>query len=109
MYISFSFFRFLSCRISKINGEDIIGLNFNIVLSKLKAAKRPVCVHFISYLRPLDSDNAKFVQDETTGDMEFGNTESATKGQNRVTEAGIAEGSGYHEEESGQSGDSEGL
>lgn len=34
-------------RISKVGGEDVLGAQFDLVVAKLKAAPRPLCVHFI--------------------------------------------------------------
>lgn len=53
----------------------MIGQNFNVVVAKLKSAKRPLCVHFIGYLKQLNASEAEAVPSGNEGTMEFGNTE----------------------------------
>eukprot|EP01138_Halocafeteria_seosinensis_P001997 gb/GECG01002045.1/.p1 GENE.gb/GECG01002045.1/~~gb/GECG01002045.1/.p1 ORF type:complete len:372 (+),score=44.28 gb/GECG01002045.1/:1-1116(+) len=62
-------------RVSKVNGEDVIGQGFNVVVAKLKSAKRPVCVHFIGYLKELQDSEVEAVQPRSELAQEFGNTE----------------------------------
>ena len=38
---------------SKINGEDVLDDAYELLIAKLKAAPRPLCIHFLGVLPPL--------------------------------------------------------
>lgn len=45
-------------RVSKINGEDALSDGYDMVVARLKAARRPVLIHFLGELPPRPADGA---------------------------------------------------
>ena len=43
-------------QLSKINGSDVLGDAYELVIAKLKAAPRPLCLHFLGPLPPLPEE-----------------------------------------------------
>jgi hypothetical protein len=37
------------CRLSKINGESVLGTPYATAISTIKLTPRPVCLHFLGY------------------------------------------------------------
>ena len=39
----------MACSLSRVNGQDVLGLSYGSVITRIKEAGRPVMLHFLGY------------------------------------------------------------